>query len=164
MFKTLTALLTLSTLLFLSSAANAAKENFDRSKPHLTVSVSIDGGQGGFINVTGLRDLGVETPTEEEQRKRPGRTKYSNITLKRGYTGSTDLQDWATKATTQGDKCKECSRNITIKVLTPTGEIVRSFNILDAFPVKWNVSTEIDNGRSVLIETLEVRVNRIEMS
>ena len=162
--KTLTALLGLSTILFLSSVADAAKENFDRSKPPLTLSVSItdEGGKDLFVHVSGLQGPGVDTPTDEERIKRPGSTKYSNITLKRGYTGSTDLQDWAIKATTKGDECRECFRNITIKMLSPSGEVVRTFNVFDAFPVKWNINTETDTGDSTLIETLEVRVNRWE--
>ena len=54
--------------------------------------------QGAFRNVEGLDS---ETEIVEYQdgddiilRKRPGRTKYSNVILKRGYINSTELWDW----------------------------------------------------------------------
>ena len=158
---TITAILSLFAALFISSA-DAAKENFDRSKPHVTITVKIGGVD--FGSVSGINNLGVLTPTEEEARKRPGRTKYSNIVLKRGYTGSMDLQEWATKATTEGEDCKDCSRNISINILSRSGEIIRTFNLIDAFPVSWKVDTESDNTGSTATESLEIRVNRIEMA
>ena len=157
---TTTAILSLCAALFISSA-DAAKENFDRSKPHFTISVKIDGED--FGSVTAINNLGVETPTAEE-RKRPGRTKYSNITLKRSYTGSMDLQEWATKTTTEGELCKDCSRNITINMISRSGEVVRTFNLIDAVPVSWKVDTESGNTGSTATETLEFRVNRIDMA
>ena len=57
--------------------------------------------QGAFRNVEGLDS---ETEIVEFQdgddiilRKRPGRTKYSNVTLKRGYINNTELCDWRKK-------------------------------------------------------------------
>jgi len=149
--------------LFLSTVADAAKENFDRSKPHLTISVSIDGNNDNSVRISGLSGLGVETPSDDERRKRPGRTKYSNITLKRAYTGSTDLQEWATKATTEGDECRDCTKNIKISMLKRSGEVVRTFNILDAFPVKWEISTADQARSNVAVETIVVKMQRVEL-
>ena len=160
-FRLLSTTLSVCAVLFLSTA-DAAKENFDRSKPHLTISINIDGDD--FGSVAGINNLGIETPSEEERRKRPGRTKYSNITLKRGYTGSTDLQDWATKATAEGELCKDCTRDITINMISRNGEIVRTFDLIDAFPVSWKIDTESGGKDSTVTETLEIRVNRIDMA
>ena len=75
-----------------------------------------------------------------------------------------DLQEWAIKATTEGELCKDCSRNITINMISRSGEIIRTFNLIDAFPVSWKVDTDSSNTGSAATETLEVRVNRIDMA
>lgn len=159
-YKTLIALIGLCAILSLSTGTNAAKENFDRSKPHLTISVNIGGVD--FGTVEGLRGLGVLSP--EEELKHPGRTTYSDVTLKRGYTGSTDLQEWATKASTEGELCRDCTKNIKIIMINRSGEVVRTFNLIDTFPIRWGISTDTDNSGSRAVETLEIRVNRIEMA
>ena len=74
---TLTALL-LAVILGWSITAEAAKENFDRSKPHVSVSVKTSGvDMGGFRQMDGfgLQIEVIEYQDGEDRvlRKRPGR-------------------------------------------------------------------------------------------
>ena len=136
--------------------AQAAKENFDRSKPHLAVSASSnDLDLCGFSQMSGL---GVEIETIEvsdpmaSDRKRPGRTTYSTITLKRPYNGATDVQEWAAGGGLP-------LRNITIDLITPSAEPVVRFELIDCFPVRWQLDA---TSRGGTVETLTISPDRIE--
>jgi phage tail-like protein len=70
--------------------------------PRYSFVVNIEGKiLGAFREVSGL-DVGLEVVDFSEGtggvlRKVPGRPKYSNIVLKRGFTGDTQLYDWFTE-------------------------------------------------------------------
>lgn len=152
---------TLLVLSFASVHADAAKENFERSKPHLSFFVGSPGlDMRNFDVVVGP---GIEVETIEYQdgddlvlRKRPGRTKYSNITLKRGYRGSSDVEQWAMRAT----RGRVERQDIVITVIDRKTELSRTYNLLESFPVSWNVSPD-EKGQ--LIETLVFAVGRVEL-
>ena len=61
--------------------------------------VEIDGIQkAAFSEVTGIESADEPTDykvgNEQNSRKLPGQNKFSNITLKRGVTNSSELHDW----------------------------------------------------------------------
>lgn len=143
------------------SPVEAAKENFDRSKPHLAVSTKAEG-----VDLSGFQQLegfGIEVAVVEYQdpsdpvvRKRPGRVKYGDITLKRGYTGATDVQDWASEAV--GGAVQR--RDVTIVILEPSASPVRTFVLLDCFPSSWTLETDEDGH---LVEKITLAVERVEL-
>jgi phage tail-like protein len=112
---------------------------------------------GGFSECSGLQ---LETEVQEYAEgglnshtwKLAGRTKQSNVTLKRGIVNKM-LWDWH-HAIAIGDYV---SRNCTILVHDPSGKSdVLEFQLLDAFPVKW-IGPELAAGQNNLaIETMEV--------
>jgi len=143
--------------LCLPHGARAAKENFQRTKPHVNIGVMGDDFDFGvFQSVSGL---GVETEVVEDPvtvRKRPGRTKYSNITLKRGYTGDTSLSDWATEGLRDGLSM----RDLHIVLLSPSAEPISSFDLVSCFPVRWDVGATSPGGAT---ETIVVTCERVEL-
>lgn len=83
----------------------------------------------------------------------PGRNKYSNITLKYGIAHSTELWDWYQAGLYDGNVKRV---NFSILLRNVEGDVVRRWNVTEAFPTKWEgpqLSTE--NSR-VAIETLEI--------
>jgi phage tail-like protein len=148
--------------LCLPQGARAAKEVFARSKPH--VNVGVIGGDpldlGGFQSVSGL---GVEIEVLDDTtsvRKRPGRTKYSNITLKRGYVSNSELWDWAMAGVGGGDIPL---RDLRIDLLTPSAEPIASFNLMSCFPTKWEVATD-EGDQKQATETLVLSCDRVELT
>jgi phage tail-like protein len=82
----------------------------------------------------------------------PGATKWANLVLKRGFTGSNVLIKWreswltGTRTRTHG----------TIQQLDTKLKTIGQWTFQDAWPVKWEV-TDFDASKSELtIETLEL--------
>ena len=144
------------------SQVEAAKETFNRSKPHVSFSTKAEGvDMAGFQQLEGM---GVEIEVIEYQdgddpvlRKRPGRVKYGDITLERPYTGATDVQEWANEAA----RSKAQRRDVTIVMLDPSATTVREFTLIDCFPSSWELATD-DKG--LVIEKIELAVERVEMA
>jgi phage tail-like protein len=112
---------------------------------------------GGFSDCTGLQS---ETEVQEYAEggrnthtwRLPGRSKQSNVTLKRGIVDKV-LWDWY-QAIVAGEFK---ARNGSILVHDPSGsEDLIEFQLVDAFPVKW-VGPELSaTGNNLAIETLEI--------
>ena len=92
------------------------------------LSVSIEpfpvteGGQNGFVH------------------QLPSRLKWPNITFKRGLTHADNLFAWMYKVSGEGyagsgNKLKRCTG--AISVISSTGDLLRSWNLRDVFPVEW---------------------------
>lgn len=112
---------------------------------------------GGFTDCSGLQS---ETEVQEYAEgglnshtwRFPGRSKQSNVMLKRGIV-SRVLWDWYRQIATGDFKARNC----TILVHDPSGgDDVLEFQLADAFPIKW-VGPELAAGQNNLaIETIEV--------
>lgn len=162
MTRTLTILTSVALVLVVGAGmpGYAAKENFDRSKPHISInskSGSVD--MSGFSAMDGL---GIAIEVIEYQngddpilRKRPGRVKYSNITLERAYQGATDLRDWAEEA----GRGKLRRDDFSVFLFDRSGAVLQSLNLLDCFPADWSLATD---DRGVLTERITLVVERVE--
>jgi len=118
--------------------------------------------QGAFSEVSGLDS---ETEVIEYQdgndlilRKRPGRTKYSNITLKRGYINNTELWDWR-KAVMDG-KIERKSGSVILA--GDEGSEILRYNFFEAWPAKWKGFSLNGKGNSALTEEIEMVIERLE--
>jgi phage tail-like protein len=112
---------------------------------------------GGFTDCSGLQsDTEVQEYAEgglnTHTWRFPGRSKQSNVTLKRGIVSKV-LWDWYRQIATGDFKARNC----TILVHDPSGgDDVLEFQLADAFPIKW-VGPELAAGQNNLaIETIEV--------
>jgi phage tail-like protein len=111
---------------------------------------------GYFQSVKGLK-AEVETMTYNEGgmnefvHKLPSRVKYPNLVLKRGITSSADLQTWFHKTHAGAERT-----TVTITMLNEYGERLRTWQFVNAFPVKWE-GPDFDAAQNTLAtETIEI--------
>ncbi len=116
----------------------------------------------GFRNVEGLDS---ETEVVEYQdgddmylRKRPGRTKFSNIVLKRGYVATEELWEWRKKVMDGVVERKSGS----VILCDDTNEAICRYNFFEAWPCKWKGFTLDGKGTDAMVEEMEICVERIE--
>lgn len=120
-------------------------------------SVEIDGiNVGNFKEVSGLNS---ETEVVEDRggmdktaRKIPGKIRYQNIVLKRGWTGSGELWKWR-KSVIDG-KAERKSGSI-ILYSSEDKEILR-YNFFEAWPCKWEGPGLAGGSTETMIETVEL--------
>ena len=119
--------------------------------------VEIDGlTQASFQECSGL-DATTE-PIEYREggdnttvRKLPGRTSYSDITLKRGMTDSRELWDWF-KQIRDGNVARK-NGSIVVYDLANASEVAR-WNFVRAWPTKWEGPSFNAAGNEIAVETL----------
>lgn len=117
---------------------------------------------GAFRNVEGLDS---ETEVVEYQdgddiilRKRPGRTKYSNVVFKRGYVNTDELWQWRKKVI---DGVVERKSGSVILCADDGSEIMR-YNFFEGWPCKWKGFSLDGKGNDVTVEEIELAVEKIE--
>jgi phage tail-like protein len=117
---------------------------------------------GAFRNVEGLDS---ETEVVEYQdgddiilRKRPGRTKYSNVTFKRGYVNTDELWQWRKRVI---DGVVERKSGSVILCADDGSEIMR-YNFFEGWPCKWKGFSLDGKGNDVTVEEIELAVEKIE--
>jgi phage tail-like protein len=89
--------------------------------------------------------------------KFPGRTKYSNVTLKRGFATSNQLFDWYRKMEEKLQDGKPLDlRKVTITLYSSADRDKGwKWNLDKAFPVKWVGPSIKTDEAAIVIETLE---------
>lgn len=114
---------------------------------------------------TGVEGLGSETDviefggtTDTIVRKRPGRSKYTNITLKRGWMDSNELWDWR-MAVTRGDVQR---RSGAIIVCDTDGQEITRFNFYEAWPLKAVGFDQDAKGNGTNIEEYVLAVEKVD--
>ena len=145
------------------NAVRTAEAQADDGIPEYRFEVEIEGMSAGMFE--GIDGLTTEIEIIEFQdnqdpliRKRPGRTKYSNITLKKGYILQTPLRQWW-EETVNGNLQR---KNGTIKILDQAGQQVDQYNFFDAWPCKWKGFSLDGKGSDVNVEEIELAVERLE--
>jgi phage tail-like protein len=110
---------------------------------------------GGFSEVSGLKmEVDVEVYNEgglnEYPHQLPGRVKQNTITLKRGLTDMDTLWPWC-RDVTQGIIKR---RNLTIYLLDEAGLPAMWWDVLQAYPVRWEGPDLRASGNAVALESL----------
>ena len=85
--------------------------------------------------------------------KLPTRVKYPNVVLKRGVTHESALLDWFQRA--HANYPGEWQQ-LTISLLGPGAVPVRSWQFMDAYPVKWTGPNLNAGSSQIATETLEL--------
>lgn len=88
------------------------------------------------------------------QRKLSGLTKYGNVTLKKGITDSMSLYDWRKSVEETG--ATKARKNISLILIDEEGSDKARWDIVSAWPTKYDPSDFSAKGNEVLIETLEI--------
>ena len=117
--------------------------------------------QAGFSEVA-IGDLSTD-PIEYREgnevttaRKLNGLNKYGNITLKWGITESMELADWHQLIVDDATPLDDARRSVVIRVQNEAGEEKAAFEIIKAWPCKYDPSDLNATGNEVAIDTLEL--------
>ncbi len=119
-----------------------------------------------FQSVSGLS---VDLETEEiaeggENRfkhKMPVRTRYPNLVLKRGLLIDSGVIEWCRNALENFDITPT---DLIVKLLNEEHEPILNWNIVNAYPVKWDVGDFNAEENKLVIETLELSYNYFKVS
>lgn len=127
--------------------------------------VEVDGVTvAGFSECSGLdteTDI-IEYRNGDEDitvRKLPGLKKFTNITLKRGFTESTELWEWRKKVM-DGQTERQTG---SIVLLNEAREEALRYNFREGWPSKWQGPALNAASSEVAIETLEIACEAIEL-
>lgn len=125
--------------------------------PIYNFQVEIDGTDAGsFQNVDEIsceiEVIEYQDGSDQILRKRPGRVKYGNITLKRGYTASNDLFNWWQQLA-NGEEIRE---TVTLSLLDQAGETAISFEFQRCWPFKWTLSGFDNSGLTPMSEEVSL--------
>ena len=104
-----------------------------------------------------IKEGGVNDRTH----KLPGRNTYSPLTFKYGVTSSTDLWDWYTEGLYDGWVER---KNFSILLRNAEGEVVRRWDVIDAYPTKWQGPQLNTETNQVAIETVEITHHGLKLS
>lgn len=138
---------------------------FDDAVPTGRFLIEVDGLEiGKFNEVSGLSvDVNVETLEEggENQfvHKLPGRLQWPNVVLKRGVTKSDNLFGWLSKTSGEGyagagNKLER--KSAAIVLLGTDGKRLRSWELSEAFAVKWSGPSFAATATEAATEELEI--------
>ncbi|WP_346925052.1 phage tail protein [uncultured Arthrobacter sp.] len=92
-------------------------------------------------------------------RKLPGRVRYGNAVLRRGISGRTELFEWW-KAVRDGDIHR---RNVVVTLHDEQQQPVQRWVLRNAWPTKYDASDLNAKGNEVMVETLELALEGIEL-
>jgi phage tail-like protein len=91
-----------------------------------------------------------------------GLATYSNPILRKCLSDSVDLYNWISLMVSKGPSVKNASRNITLSLMGGANDILASWNLVNATPVRYTTSGMNAASADVIIETLEFSVDRME--
>lgn len=118
---------------------------------------------GGFSEITGLQaETEVENIEEggvnDHVHTFPKKTKYPNITLRRGITDSDALWKWH-QDTVNGKKSRKSG---FIILLDSEGNEKWRWHFIEAYPVKWSGPELKADSSTVAVESLELAHNGLK--
>lgn len=89
-----------------------------------------------------------------------GPVKYGSLSLKKGVTDSMELYNWRKLVEDKG--ANSARRNISLILLDAEGNNKVTWNIFQAWPSKYDTTGFNATGNEVMVETLEIALERIE--
>ena len=151
--------LMVATIVLGTAASGAPARNDDVRLSSFQVAIAFDGmATAYFRSVSGLSvEIEVvefrEGGQNEVVHKLPGRVKYPNIVLKQGFTGpASDLLKWTLRIAAGTREAK----NGSIVVYDQKQQVVATYTITNAWPVKWEGPDFDASSNEVAIETIEI--------
>ena len=127
--------------------------------------VDINGVTAGYFK--GVDGINAELEVIEFQdgddltlRKRPGRAKFGDVTLKKGYIVTADLQEWWIQAKAG----QYVRRDISITLNDNAGGELRRWNLYDCWPKSWKINALDGKGNDVVTEEITFVVENLEIA
>lgn len=119
---------------------------------------------GAFSEVSGLNlrvqvvEYRVGIAGRPTVQKIPGLTEFGNVTLRRGTLGDFDAMEWVYTVATRGERRPTGikRRNITITLLNDKGDDGPRWELLNAWPVTYEVSELVALSSEVVFESIEL--------
>ncbi|MFN3258808.1 MAG: phage tail protein [Ilumatobacter sp.] len=113
---------------------------------------------GLSIDIEEVESVIVNASGQEVTRWTPGTVKYSEITLKREFTGNREFWDWHMQMV-EGD---EAYSDGSIVIYNLGGKEVSRWNVNRAWPSKWSCS-DLDAGSGdAMIEEITLQIEFLE--
>lgn len=146
---------------------------YDEGPTSATFTVEVDGlTLGSFREVSGLavNVEVVEVPEGGENffiHKMPGRFTWENLVLSRGVTSDNGLFEWIDSTSAGGFEAagkKVTRRTVAVNLVDSRGERLRTWSLLDAFPVRWKGPTFSIDSDDFLVEELEIAHHGLQVS
>ncbi|HBC05610.1 MAG TPA: phage tail protein [Aequorivita sp.] len=131
---------------------------------HFKVEFNGISSQDKDVQFQSVSGLSVDIETEEfaeggENRfkhKFPVRSKFPNLVLKRGMVTDSQLIKWCRDAIESFDFAPV---DLTVKLLNENHEPLVTWNVVHAYPIKWDVAELNAEQSKVTIETIELAYN-----
>lgn len=129
--------------------------------------VEIDGvAAGNFQAVEGLEGeievVEFQDGDEATVRKRPGRTRYGDVTLEKGYVNNDALLEWWRQASA-GDYTR---KNVSIVLLDNSAAggaaEIRRWNMFECWPRAWRLGRLDSNESAALVESITIVTESVE--
>jgi phage tail-like protein len=127
--------------------------------------VEISGVNAGYFK--GVDGINSEIEVIEYQdgddlflRKRPGRAKFGDVTLKKGYIVTDDLQNWW-RACRDGQYDR---RDISIVLNDNAGNEIRRWNLYGCWPKQWKINSLDGKGNDPVTEEITFVVEDLQIS
>jgi phage tail-like protein len=124
--------------------------------------IEISGIQVAAFSEASVPDITVDTVDYREGTdpiyKRPlsGLTSYGRLTLKKGLTAGMDLYTWQQQVSQLGSGSPRAQKNISLVLMDTDSSEKARWNVINAWPVKYETTGLNASSSDVLVETLEL--------
>lgn len=124
--------------------------------------IEIAGIQVAAFSEASVPDVTVDTVDYREGTdpiyKRPlsGLTTYGRLTLKKGLTDGLDMYAWQQQVSQLGSASPTAKKNISLVLMDTDASEKARWNVINAWPVKYETTGLNASSSDVLVETLEL--------
>jgi phage tail-like protein len=145
------------TIVLGTTASGAPLRSDDVRLSSLQVAITFVGMPTAYFrSVSGLKIeievLEVREGGSNDVRKIPGRVKYTNLVLKQGFSGASELQKWAFRIAAGQFEHK----NATIVISDQKSQVIARYSLTNGFPTKWEGPDFDADSNEVALETIEI--------
>ncbi|AMO95174.1 conserved hypothetical phage tail region family protein [Collimonas fungivorans] len=126
--------------------------------------VEISGIQVAAFSEATIPDSTVETVEYREgtdpvyKRSFSGLTTFGKLSLKKGLTDSMELYNWHQLVALQGSTAKGAQKNISLILLDAGGAAKARWNVINAWPSKYESTGLNASSSDVMVETFELTI------
>ena len=126
--------------------------------------MDISGIQVAALSEATIPDSTVETVEYREgtdpvyKRSFSGLTTFGKLSLKKGLTDSMELYNWHQLVALQGSTAKGAQKNISLILLDAGGAAKARWNVINAWPSKYESTGLNASSSDVMVETFELTI------